>query len=558
MESLSSSLSPFLRERCNIISTSSTTTTPSYILYICTNTLRTNDNPSLDVAIQLSNANNLPLLVHAFFDDKSIHATARRAVFILDAIRELEKSYLTKAIPFTFQLTGINNTSRQPAYLTLASRATIVVTDEPFCEPYLSITDKIKKCTKSNTMITVDSALEVPARLISKSKCSRAYNYRSVALKQFHQRCTSSYPTLTATVSSQSSLELEQFNLPNHLFIKLSEHPSSHELIKGCTFLDHSILPVDHTLGGMAAGKARWRSFLRYGYKTYNKTRNDPLKHHKNGVSRISPYLNLGMLSPFQVARDCCKIKGPASLKYLDEFCTWRGIAYTWCYHHPNHRRSAKDAIPNWAYQTLTKHANDNRKVISLETLCVGQTGQRLWDICQQGLNATGELHNNLRMTWGKEVLKWTRGPEESYKTLLHLNDRYALDALSPPSIAGILWCLGWGDSAKQESNMYGTVRSRSAASISKRYDLVALDKEWRKLRDGSIGGGGLISAFRKSRSGSSSSSSGSSDGIVRAVATPVSVGKKRKVQDGDSERQGKSSKVNKGSIQHFFNVETK
>merc|ERR1712195_191726 len=137
----------------------------------------------------------------------------------------------------------------------------------------------------------------------------------------------------------------------------------------------------------------------------------------------------------------------------------------------------------------------------------------------------------------GKEVLKWTRGPEESYRTLLHLNDRYALDALSPPSIAGILWCLGWGDSAKQETNMYGTVRSRSAASISKRYDLVALDKEWRKLRDGSIGGGGLISAFRKSGNGSGSSSSSSSgsssDGIVR-VATPVSVGKKRKIQDGD------------------------
>jgi hypothetical protein len=29
---------------------------------------------------------------------------------------------------------------------------------------------------------------------------------------------------------------------------------------------------------------------------------------------------------------------------------------------------------------------------------------------------------------------------------LIYLNDRYALDGLSPPSYAGLLWCLGWGD----------------------------------------------------------------------------------------------------------------
>ena len=93
-----------------------------------------------------------------------------------------------------------------------------------------------------------------------------------------------------------------------------------------------------------------------------------------------------------------------------------------------------------------------------------------------------GELHNNLRMTWGKEVLRWTAGPEMAYAYLLHLNDKYALDGLSPCSITGLLWCLGWGDSPKGGNNtpIFGRVRPRSAMSIARRYDLNKLEESVR------------------------------------------------------------------------------
>jgi hypothetical protein len=70
----------------------------------------------------------------------------------------------------------------------------------------------------------------------------------------------------------------------------------------------------------------------------------------------------------------------------------------------------------------------------------------------------TGELHNNARMTWGKTVVEWlsssVAGDDSScisaaqliLRTLCYLNDRYALDGLSPPSYAGLLWCMGWTD----------------------------------------------------------------------------------------------------------------
>merc|ERR1719253_883396 len=62
-------------------------------------------------------------------------------------------------------------------------------------------------------------------------------------------------------------------------------------------------------------------------------------------------------------------------------------------------------------------------------------------------------------MTWGKTVVEWMGCSNSSpvndnyssqakltLRTLCYLNDRYALDGLSPPSYAGLLWTMGWTD----------------------------------------------------------------------------------------------------------------
>ena len=70
-------------------------------------------------------------------------------------------------------------------------------------------------------------------------------------------------------------------------------------------------------------------------------------------------------------------------------------------------------------------------------------------------------------------MIRWVSGgAQEIYDVLCNLNDRYALDGLSPCSYGGLLWCLGWADSPKKESRCFGTVRPRSARSLAKRYDL--------------------------------------------------------------------------------------
>ena len=51
-----------------------------------------------------------------------------------------------------------------------------------------------------------------------------------------------------------------------------------------------------------------------------------------------------------------------------------------------------------------------------------------LWAACQRSLLRHGELHNNVRMTWGKALPFWTADLEQSVAWGQHLNDKYALD----------------------------------------------------------------------------------------------------------------------------------
>ena len=71
-----------------------------------------------------------------------------------------------------------------------------------------------------------------------------------------------------------------------------------------------------------------------------------------------------------------------------------------------------------------------------------------------------------MRMLWGKKVLEWSPTPQQALDTLIHLNDKYALDGRDPNSYTNILWVLGrhdrpWGP----ERPIFGTVRYMSSAS---------------------------------------------------------------------------------------------
>jgi deoxyribodipyrimidine photolyase len=65
-----------------------------------------------------------------------------------------------------------------------------------------------------------------------------------------------------------------------------------------------------------------------------------------------------------------------------------------------------------WAQNTLRDHEADTRQVLQYHQLDCGTTGDAFWDAAQRQLVKTGELHNNVRMTWGKAFLAWAPSPQ--------------------------------------------------------------------------------------------------------------------------------------------------
>jgi len=53
-----------------------------------------------------------------------------------------------------------------------------------------------------------------------------------------------------------------------------------------------------------------------------------------DGVSRLSAHLHFGMVSPFRVAREALAAGTYSANKFVDEFLTWREVAYAFCFHH--------------------------------------------------------------------------------------------------------------------------------------------------------------------------------------------------------------------------------
>ena len=391
----------------------------SYVLYHCLCTLRAHDNPALIAAVAAANHLGLPLLAIFVLEDAKENDTARRHHFLLEGLAELSLEFEQAGIQFAVQLQYPGN--RRPDFLTLAHRAALVVTDEPFVQPYLSTVRKLSGAAAA--LWVVDTACVVPAMKVRACDCGRAYKYEQSTAERLKLELTHKHAQEDLKNHERIQLPFEPLDLSD------GSDEALGEFVKLCA-LDQSVKPVQHTRGGSSAGYRRWRSFCQSGLKAYSKRRNNPLLHHSHGVSRMSPYLNLGMVSPFRVARQALGV----SPKFVNEMQTWRELAYAYCFHQPNHLALSR-ALPAWAWRTLSQHASDRRpRQLSLQQLASAASGDDYWDAAQRSLIVNGELHNNIRMTWGKAVLQWTRSPEDAYAALVYLNDHFALDGQAPPS----------------------------------------------------------------------------------------------------------------------------
>jgi photolyase PhrII len=417
--------------------------------------VRGHENPALEASVHFARQLDLPLLVyHAVCEDYP-YASDRHHAFILQGARDVDREMSDLGIRYVFHLQREQH--RGPHLRDLTRRAALLVTEEMPVEPISSWLDRLRSTTRT-PIAAIDTACIVTPALVGKS-FTRAFEFRD-STKLHLERCLarSQQTQLLNCKSFDGDLPFEPIDLQNCDF---------RNLIGACR-IDHTIAPVADTPGGSRSGYARWEKFKETGLRDYAKRRCDAAEHR--GVSRMSAYLHFGMVSPFRVAREAAQVDAS---KFLDELLVWRELAFHFCYFNRDLLDSL-DAVPEWAQQSMADHRNDLREAsCSWETLARGKTDNRLWDACQRSLLKHGELHNNLRMTWGKAFLNWTDSPERALRMATDLNHRYALDGRDPSSYGGLLWCFGQFDRPfHPEQPIYGTVRTRPLDEHASRIDM--------------------------------------------------------------------------------------
>lgn len=436
-----------------------------YVLYWMQIFKRAEFNHALNFAIQEANRRRLPLVVYEGLKYYYPWASDRIHAFILEGVEEKRRAFSDRGIKYIFYLQKDENSPKQ-IVKKLAENAVILVTDDYPCFIIPEHNQSISK--KLNLPVyAVDSNGIIPMSLFDKEEYA-AYTIRPKIKKllPYYLKPFREEEVLVAADNLQLDCPDTEVNSGNIA-----------ELVSECA-IDHSVKPSRFYHGGTNNARKRLKKFLKEILPNYAETRNKP---EIDGSSRLSAYLHFGFISSLEVALAVLDTEAPKESKeaFLEELIVRRELSFNFTRHNPKY--SSIEALPDWALKTMQKHASDRRDFIySLKELENAQTHDELWNAAQREMLVTGEMHNYIRMLWGKSVIAWTSSYNEAFEILVHLNNKYCLDGRDPNSYAGILWCFGKHDRPWMERPVFGKIRYMSSASTGKKFNA---DKyiEWTK-----------------------------------------------------------------------------
>jgi photolyase PhrII len=464
--SLIDDLPAHLHERTRALNAAPCRSGGEFVLLWLHHAVRGHENPALDVALHMAAWLRRPVLAYQGLGAGHRFDSDRSHRFILEGARDAAAELAQLGVRHVFWLpmtegeSGAGTASAHSPLPALVARACVVVTDDVPAPPWPRWSARLAGRSPV-AMLAVDSACIVPMAL-SAQRPERAFAFRQRFAAEFLRRIGPPPASAPAAPGPFAGvLGFEPFDLAGDL----------DAAIAGCA-IDHAIAPVAHSVGGSVAGYARWRRFRDEGLARYHRQRNDAALPWPLGVSRLSPYLHHGHVAATRIAREAAQAGGAGVDKFFDELWVWRELAWHWCAHTADPESLA--ALPEWAQATLADHARDPRPAWRpADVLAAGASGEPLWDLAQRSLLRHGELHNNLRMTWGKALLAWSASPAQALARLVDLNHRYALDGNDPASYGGLLWCLGLFDRPfTPPRTVIGSVRPRPLAAHARRLDM--------------------------------------------------------------------------------------
>ena len=440
-----------------------------YVLYWMQMFKRLDNNHALIFAIRKANELNLPLVVYEGLKYYYPWASDRIHTFILEGVEEKRKAFEKLGIRYLFYLQK-NAQSPKQTVAKLAKDAALIVTDD---FPCFIIPEHNRRISERADIpvFTVDSNGIIPMSKFDKEEYA-AYTIRP-KINKLLDRYLKALPNETVNIPNVGM----EVDCPETLIT--AENIA--QLVAECD-IDHAVKPSGHYHGGTAEGRKRLEKFVDEILPDYGKARSKP---DRDGSSRLSSYLHFGFLSPLEIALAVRDADAPRESidAYLEELIVRRELSYNLTLFNENY--DSLQALPDWVQKTMREHAGDERQfVYSLEQLEAGETHDELWNAAQREMTVTGEMHNYIRMLWGKNVIAWSPSYEVAFETLIHLNNKYCLDGRNPNSYAGILWCFGKHDRPWMERPVFGTIRYMTSGSTGKKFDSKKYI-EWTKRLEG-------------------------------------------------------------------------
>jgi deoxyribodipyrimidine photo-lyase len=461
-----------------------TRTPGDYVLYWMQAYRRLERNHALDYALRCAGELGRPLVVYEGLRLDYPWASRRLHRFILEGMAANSARAGTLGLSY-WPFVETREGEGRGLLRRLAERACLVVTDDYPCFIVPGQSEALARKAEI-PVIAVDSNSVVPVSLLGDPVYAAAHLRPRIhkAFAEAWAHRASKRPKIADVARTPVDAPFDLW-APTDVAAFVDDLP-----------LDASVSPVDATPGGAKAARSRLRQFLKDRLRGYADDRSQPRSLAEGHASGLSPYLHFGHISIEEVAESVLATTGtwsPDELRvhnrgkregyfcddpdvnsFLDEALTWRDVGFNWHWSRREDARSLETALPPWALETLGTHAGDERPwVYTPEELESGETHDPLWNAAQRELVATGIIHNYLRMLWGKKVLEWSASPAEAYRTLEHLNNRYALDGRDPNSYTGILWCFGLFDRPwAPERKIFGRVRYMSSENTARKFNV--------------------------------------------------------------------------------------
>jgi len=199
---------------------------------------------------------------------------------------------------------------------------------------------------------------------------------------------------------------------------------------------------------GEAAALNLLENFLQKDIEGYHDSRNAP--SNDSGTSKLAPYLTVGSLSA-RVAFNKSNQASEGHVIWGNELI-WRDFNASLLYHFPE-----IDTEPFNQRWTGFPWADDNNDIVKeqWQAWCTGNTGYALVDAGMRELNATGFMHNRVRMVTASFLCKhlmidWRKG-EEYFRTQL-------LDGDSSQNIGNWQWVAGCGADASPYFRIFNPI----------------------------------------------------------------------------------------------------